>query len=174
MMDALFTRFGSRVRFDGKVFSCFWEPHVLAQAEEHELRKLKVGYRAKSLLMVSRSFANGEVNEMLMRQQSEQEQERLLLSLYGIGPASIGYIMFDVFHRWDYLHHISPWEQKIYTRLFFNEDYHTDLVSVERMIEFFTKKYGTYRTLAIHYIWEDLWWKRKHKSVPWLEELIML
>jgi hypothetical protein len=82
--------------------------------------------------------------------------------------------MFDVFHRWDYLHHISPWEQKIYTRLFFNEDYHTDLVSVERMIEFFTKKYGTYRTLAIHYIWEDLWWKRKHKSVPWLEELIML
>lgn len=174
MMEALFQRFGRRVRFDDKVFSCFWEPEVLARANEAELRQLKVGYRSKSLLRVSQTFANNEINEILLRQQSQQEQEGVLLSLYGVGPASTGYVMFDVFHHWDYLQHISPWEQKIYTKLFFNKDYRTHLVSVDRMIKFFTNKYGEYKALAIHYVWEDLWWKRKHKPMPWLEDLVRL
>jgi hypothetical protein len=26
----------------------------------------------------------------------------------------------------------------------------------------------------VHYIWEDLFWRRRNQSVPWLEELIRL
>jgi hypothetical protein len=28
--------------------------------------------------------------------------------------------------------------------------------------------------LAVHYIWEDLFWKRKYEEVDWLEKLIRL
>lgn len=171
MMQALFERYGTLLMFDDQSFWCFWEPKVLADADEQELRALKMGYRAKSLIKVSVPFTHGELDEMELREKTLDEQEKILLSLYGIGPASIGYIMFDVFHHWDYLKHISPWEQKIYSKAFFDKDYETDLVPVETMLKHFDK-WGTWKNLVVHYLWEDLWWKRKNEHIPWLEKLV--
>lgn len=173
MMQALFENYGGLLEFDRKQFWCFWEPKVLAKASEEKLRDLKMGYRAKSLIKVSIPFAKGEIDEFGLRSANQEEQEEALITLYGIGPASAGYIMFDVFHRWSYLKHISPWEQKIYTKIFFDKDYKKELVLVDKMLEFFDK-WGKWKNLAIHYAWEDIWWKRKHKHIPWLEELIRL
>ena len=39
------------------------------------------------------------------------------MALYGVGPASVWYILSDVFHHLDELNHISPWEQKIYSKV---------------------------------------------------------
>lgn len=173
MMQALFENYGTEVEFDNQKFWCFWEPETLAKADEQELRALKMGYRAKSLIKVSTSFSDGQINELELRNKRSEEQEQVLLSLYGIGPASVGYIMFDVFHHWDYLKNISPWEQKIYTKIFFNKDYETDLVPVSIMLKTF-EKWGKWKNLAIHYLWEDIWWKRRNEHIPWLEKLIRL
>ena len=43
----------------------------------------------------------------------------------------------------------------------------------KRLLKHFDR-YGPYQQLAVHYIWEDLWWKRKHKHVSWLEKLVRL
>ncbi len=173
MMQALFEKYGTLVEFDNQQFWCFWESEVLAKTEEQELRNLKMGYRAKSLIGVSAPFANHEINEQELRVKSQEEQEEVLMSLYGIGSASVGYIMFDVFHHWDYLKHISPWEQKIYTKIFFNKDYERDLVSVDKMLKYFNK-WGKWKNLAVHYVWEDIWWKRRNEHIPWLEKLVRL
>ncbi len=173
MMQALFENYGTLLVFDNQKFWCFWEPNVLDRAKEQDLRNLKMGYRAKSLMRVSKSFANGEINEVDLRLQSEQEQEKALRSLYGIGPASVGYIMFDALHHWDYLKHISPWEQKIYTRIFFNKDHEKNLVPVDKMLKHF-EKWGKWKGLAVHYVWENIWWKRKHEHIDWLEKEIRL
>ena len=132
-----------------------------------------MGYRAKSLIRVSEPFANGEIDELELRRKSQQEQEKTLISLYGIGPASVGYIMIDALHHWDYLKHISPWEQKIYTRIFFNKDHEKNLVPVDKMLKFF-EKWGKWKNLAVHYVWENIWWKRKHEHIDWLEKEIRL
>jgi len=173
MMQALFENFGSLFKFDNQEFWCFWEPKVLANASEQKLRDLKMGYRARFLIKVSESFAKGQIDGLKLRHKRLAEQEEALISLYGIGPASVGYIMVDAFHRWDYLKHISPWEQKIYTKIFFNKDYEKELVPVEKMLKCFDK-WGKWKNLAIHYVWEDIWWKRKHQHIPWLEKLIRL
>lgn len=173
MMQALFERYGTLLEFDGQQFWCFWKPEVLAKADEQELRNLKMGYRAKSLIKVSIPFTNGELNELELRTKNQEEQEKALQSLYGIGPASVGYIMFDVFHHWDYLKHISPWEQKIYTKIFFNKDYEKELVPVDKMLKYF-ERWGKWKNLAVYYLWEDIWWKRRNKHVPWLEKLVRL
>lgn len=173
MMQALFENYGDLLEFDGQKFWCFWEPKVLTKAKEEKLRDLKMGYRAKSLIKVSIPFANGEIAELELRTKPPEEQEEVLISLYGIGPASVGYIMHDVFHCWDYLKHVSPWEQKIYTKLFFDRDYEKELVSISEMLKYF-EKWGRWKNLAIHYVWEDIWWKRKHEHVTWLEKLIRL
>ncbi|MBM4402736.1 MAG: hypothetical protein FJ044_05845 [Candidatus Cloacimonetes bacterium] len=173
MMQVLFENYGTPLIYDEKKLYCFWEPRILAKVSEDELRGLRVGYRAKSLKRISESFAKSEIDEFELRTKDKEEQREALISLYGIGPATVGYILFDVFKHYDELSHISPWEQKIYSKLFFNRSQDNPL-SEEKLLQFFARRFGKYKMLAVHYIWEDLWWQRKHKPVPWLEELIRL
>ena len=174
MMQALFENYGACLKFDKQKFWCFWGPKTLARASEKRLRDLKMGYRDKFLIEVSKPFAKKKLDELVLRTSGPLEQEQTLVSLYGIGPASIGYIMFDVFHHWDHLKHISPWEQKIYTKIFFNRDYKKKLVPAEKMIKYFDQKWGKWKGLAVHYVWEDIWWKRRNEHISWLEELVRL
>lgn len=173
MMQTLFENYGTLLEYDGQRLWSFWAPEVLVEADEKRLRELKMGYRAKSLIKVSEPFSRGELNEFKLRTAPVEEQERALISLYGIGPASVGYIMLDVFHRWDYLKHVSPWEQKIYNKIFFDKDWEKELVPVDKMLKYFDR-WGKWKNLAIHYVWEDIWWKRCHENLPWLEKLIRL
>jgi 3-methyladenine DNA glycosylase/8-oxoguanine DNA glycosylase len=170
MFSALLAQYGARLAFDGRQLACFWQPGSLQAISEEEIRALKVGYRAKSIKRTDDAFAGGFVDELSLRSVSQAEQVKALLSLYGVGPATVGYLMFDVFHHWDYFVHISPWEQKIYSKLFFDVDPETPL-PVEELLRYF-ERFGAWKQLAVHYIWEDLWWRRKNESIPWLEKLI--
>lgn len=169
MLQSLFEKYGTPLEYGGKRLWCYWEPETMAKANEQELRALKVGYRAKSLIRTSKSFAEGKINEIKLRGKSTEEQEQTLLSLYGVGPQTLGYIMFDGFHHWDYVRNISPWEQKIYRRIFFNKE----LVAVDKMLKYF-ERWDKWKGLAAHYVWEDIWWKRRNQHIPWLEKLIRL
>jgi 3-methyladenine DNA glycosylase/8-oxoguanine DNA glycosylase len=173
MLQALFKAYGSQLNYDGKELSAFWQPQTLYVAEEGDLRLLKVGYRAKSLKRVTQAFVSGEIDEMSLRGATQDEQRRVLLGLYGIGPASVGYLLFDVFHRVGEMEHISPWEQKIYSRLFFGVDTETP-VPVDQLLDFFSDNFGQFSRLAVNYFWEDLFWKRRYEPVDWLEKLIRL
>lgn len=173
MLQSLFEKYGTLLEYGGQQLWCYWKPKVMANVNEQELRNLKVGYRAKSLIRISVPFAKSEIDELELRSKTKEEQEKILLSLYGVGPQSVGYIMLDVFHQWDYLKNISPWEQKIYTHIFFNKDHGKDLVPVEKMLKRF-EKWGKWKALAVHYVWEDIWWKRRNENIPWLEKLIRL
>ena len=173
MLQTLFECYGTQLAYAGKELYCFWEPRTIYQASEQDLRSLKVGYRAKSIKRVTEAFVNADIDEFELRQRSNVEQRQALLSLYGIGPASVGYVSFDVFHQLDELSHISPWEQKIYSTLFFDTDPDSPL-PVAELLAFFDTHFSGYRMLAVHYCWEDLFWKRKNESVEWLEKLIRL
>lgn len=173
MMQALFETFGSLLSYDDKELYCFWEPETVHTASEQELRELKVGYRAKSIKKVTEAFVMGEISESELREEPRKEQRKALLGLYGVGPASVGYILSDVFHHLDELEHISPWEKKIYSKLFFDAD-PSEPVSVDRLLAHFNEHFGKYKMLAVHYIWEDLFWKRKRGDVEWLKDLIRL
>lgn len=172
MLQNLFDNFGTLLDFDGRQLYCFWSPGDLEEIPEERLREIKLGYRAKTIKCLDDDFKNGLVNEFDLRKAAIEEQKEELLKLYGVGPATVGYILPDMFHQWDFFDHISPWEQKIYSKLFFDKDPETP-TSVEKLLKFF-ERYGKYRQLALHYIWQDLWWKRKNESIPWLEKLIRL
>jgi 3-methyladenine DNA glycosylase/8-oxoguanine DNA glycosylase len=170
MFQLLLGRYGTLLEYDGKQLWCFWEPGALRDVSEEELRALKVGYRAKSIKKIDECFLAGIVDEFELRQKDRETQRQELLKLYGVGPATVWYLLFDVFHRWDFFNHVSPWEQKIYSKLFFDQD-PEEPVEVRRILEYF-ETFGDYKQLAVHYIWEDLWWKRKAGQTPWLEKLI--
>ena len=173
MLQSLFENYGTLITFDDRELYSFWQPDIIHQTPEQDLRDLKIGYRAKSLKRVSQAFVEGKIDELSLRERSREEQRSALLDLYGVGPASVGYILTDIFHQHDYLEMISPWEQKIYSKLFFDLDIENPM-PVDRLIEYFTHHFKGYRALAVHYIWEDLFWKRKNEEVEWLEKLIRL
>lgn len=172
MFQSLLQNYGALLEFDHKKLWCFWEPGALTNVSETELRDLKVGYRAKSIKKIDEQFAQGLIEEFAMRKLSLDTQMEQLLNLYGVGPATVWYLLFDVFHHWDFFNHVSPWEQKIYSKIFFDVDPETP-VPVDKILKHF-EKYGKYKQLAVHYIWEDLWWTRKNRTIPWLEKLIRL
>ncbi len=170
MYQRLLEKYGTLLEFDKKKLWVFWKPGRLDKVEEEELRALKVGYRAKSIKKIDEYFKKGLINEFELRQQERETQERELLKLYGVGPATVWYLLFDVFHHFDFFNHISPWEQKIYSKLFFKRNPENP-VSVDKLLKYF-ERYGDYRQIAVHYIWEDLWWKRENQSIDWLEKLV--
>jgi 3-methyladenine DNA glycosylase/8-oxoguanine DNA glycosylase len=170
MFKALLEKYGTLLEFDGKKLWCFWKPGRLHDVSEEELRSLKVGYRARSIRKIDDYFYSGEIDEMNLREKDRETQMKELLKLYGVGPATVWYLLFDVFHHWDFFNHVSPWEQKIYSKLFFDQDPENP-VPVEKILKHF-ERFGEYKQLAVHYLWEDLWWRRKNKHIPWLEKLI--
>lgn len=169
MLEALFHRYGTQLEYDGRTLSCFWRPKQLAGVTEEALRELRVGYRAKFLKRISEQFADGEIDEFSLRGRSNVEIVREVLKLYGIGPASVEYLLFDNFYRYNAFATVPPWEQKILSRLLFRRK----LVPVVRILQY-ANRWGEYRKLAIHYIWEGVFWKRKSQRIPWLEEEIRL
>jgi 3-methyladenine DNA glycosylase/8-oxoguanine DNA glycosylase len=173
MLQALFDNYSTLLSFDGKKLFCFWEAESIATVREAELRELKVGYRAKSIKRVTEAFVNGEINEFELRKHTREEQRQALFDLYGIGPASVGYLLFDVFHHMDEMEYISPWEQKIFSKLFFDTD-PEEPVAVDRLLDYFKAHFAGYRGLAAHYFWEDLFWRHQFEPVNWLDGLIRL
>ena len=170
MLENLFNRFGSVVSFDRKELSAYWPPEAIVQAGEQELRDLKVGYRAKTLIRQAQEFVNEGMDEYSLRVFPSDRLKAELLDLYGIGPASVWYLLFGVFKRYDALEYVSPWEQKIYSRLLFDQE----MVDAEVILGEVERRWGKWKMLAVHYIFEDLFWQRKTAPVPWLEELIRL
>ncbi len=169
MLENLFGKFGKKVRFDNKTMSTFWKPEDIAKSTEQELRDLKVGYRAKFFMKLSKQFANKEIDGFALRKKSRNEVKKEMQKLYGVGPATIEYLLFEDFYFLDALETVPPWEQKIMSQLLFNK-----LVPSNKILNFFSKRYKKYEKLAFHYIWEDIFWKRKHEHIKWLEKEIRL
>jgi len=141
----------------------------MEKTTEQELREIKLGYRAKFIKRLTEQFVKKEINEFELRKLSKEQIKEKALKLYGVGPASVEYLLFEDFYFLDSLKTIPPWEQKILSKLLFNKT----LVSVDKIHNFF-KRFRGFEKLASHYLWEDLFWKRKHKHIEWLEKEIRL
>ncbi|UCB43447.1 MAG: hypothetical protein JSV77_02035 [Dehalococcoidales bacterium] len=170
MFQVLLENYGTSLEFEGKELWCFWSPGGLQGVSEEELRALKIGYRAKFIKRIDDYFAQDLIDEEELRKEDRETQVRELLKLYGVGPATVWYLLFDVFHHWDFFNHISPWEQKIYSKLFFDRN-PEDPAPVDELLQYF-ERYGKYKQLAVHYIWEDLFWRRESEHIPWFEREI--
>ncbi|MFA5386299.1 MAG: hypothetical protein WC297_01335 [Candidatus Paceibacterota bacterium] len=170
MLDALLSKYGTKVEFDKKTFYAIWLPKDLADVTEQELRDLRIGYRAKFIKRLSEDFAAEKVDEMQLRTLDKENAKNELIKLYGIGPESSRILLFEALHHYDVFDHIAPWQQKIYSMLFYNKK----LVSTNTIRKDILKQYGRYSMLAVHYIWEDIFWRRRHEKIDWLEKEIRL
>jgi 3-methyladenine DNA glycosylase/8-oxoguanine DNA glycosylase len=170
MSNALLEAFGTEISFDSKSLFAMWRPEDLSKVSEDELRVLKIGYRARFLKRFSDDFARGTVNEFALRSLDGATARKELLKLFGVGPETANMLLYPACHRYAPLNHIAPWQQKIYSRLFYDEA----LVPSRKILRDLNDKYGDYASLAVGYVWEDLFWRHSLKPIPWLQKEIRL
>ncbi|QIS14182.1 DNA-3-methyladenine glycosylase family protein [Nocardia arthritidis] len=164
MVRSVFDAYGSTVEFDGKTLAAFWEPKAIAAAGEQPLRALKLGYRAKSLVRIAHSILDDDFDEDGIRAMDRQQARAKLLKLYGVGPASVGYLLFQTFHHYDAFDVVPPWETKLYSRLL----YDTEDVAAKDILTDMTRRYGRWRALAGAYLLEDLFLRHRSEPIDWL------
>ena len=170
MTNVLLDNYGAKLKFDGKYFFAIWLPEKLNNVSEKELRDLKIGYRAKFIKRLSLDFAEGKIDEPKLRTLNQESAKRELMKLYGVGPETARILLFEVCHQYNTFDHIALWQQKIYSRLFYKKLF----VPVNKIRDDIKKQYGDYSMLAVHYIWEDIFWRRKNEKIDWLEKEIRL
>jgi len=171
MMDVLLGKFGKKLLYAGKEVYAIWSPEDIEKVTEAELRDLRIGYRAKNIKRISEPFATKKVSEEQLRSiKDKQDVKKALLEIYGVGPQSVSYLLFEAFHFYDALDHLSPWEGKIVSMLL----YGNKTTDPRRILEEVEWRWGKWKMLAIHYLFEDLFWRRKREKIPWLEEEIRM
>jgi len=174
MAEALAHNLGKAHQFpDGTILYGFWEPADLVELGESRLRELRLGYRAKSLVRFSEQFCTKPnlESELLDVPIDPDRLCTRVREIYGVGPASAAYIMFEWFKCIDEFQHVSPWERKILSKLLF--DKHD--TSATEMIQFCRNRWAPYTMLAVHAVFESVFWRRVQGYGPeWLDELIRL
>jgi 3-methyladenine DNA glycosylase/8-oxoguanine DNA glycosylase len=174
MASALAHNLGRAYRFpDGTILHGFCEPADLVQHGEARLRELRLGYRAKSLVRFSEQFrTQPDMETELLGLRTDPDRLRARAKeIYGVGPASAAYIMFEWFKCIDEFNHVSPWERKILSKLLFGS-YDTPAMDI---IRFCRNRWAPYTMLAVHAVFEAVFWRRVQGQGPeWLDELIRL
>lgn len=170
MTNALLDNYGVKLKFDSKDIFAIWLPEKLKNISEQNLRDLKIGYRAKFIKRLSQDFAEGKVDELKLRKLDQESAKKELMKLYGVGPETARILLFEVCHQYNTFDHIAPWQQKIYSRLFYNKK----MVSAKKIRDDILKQYGKYSMFVVHYIWEDVFWRRKNEKIEWIEKEIRL
>ena len=164
MTNTMLERYGDLIEFDGIKLYSIWTPKKILKVPEQELRSLKVGYRAKNFLRASEDYLKKD--EIAMRKLGDTELKKELLSIYGVGPASVDYIMDGVYHR-KILNVIPPWESKIYVKLL-----KLKTTDTKEIMDFLDENYGKYKSLVIKQLFMDLAWKHKYKKIEEIEKLL--
>jgi len=170
MTNNLLENYGKKVKFDKKELYVFWTPDELNKATEQDLRDLKLGYRAKFLKRIAQDFVKGKINEQKIKNLEKEQAKKEIIKIYGIGPASADYMLFEVFRRYNAFDYLPPWEQKILSRLIYKKK----LVSASKILKDADSRWGKWKKLAIHYIFEHIFWQRKTQKIDWLEKEIRL
>ncbi|XOA43111.1 MAG: hypothetical protein ACKKMO_01390 [Candidatus Nealsonbacteria bacterium] len=171
MMDTLLSNLGTKLVYANQEIFLLWLPEDIERVSEEFLRKLKIGYRAKIIKRISHAFVIKEITEEKLREKANKEEiGKDLLELYGVGRQTVSYVLFEVFHFYNAFCYIAPWEQKIFSKLIFNKN----KVPVADILAIAEERWGKWWMLAMHYLFEDIFWRNKKQKIDWLEKEIRM
>lgn len=116
----LMKNYGKNVRLpDGSSYSLFPSPYEIAKLTARELRaKTSIGYRAESVVGVSRMIASDELKLEDLRNCSYGEAVEILLQIHGVGPKVADCFLLYGVGRMDAAP-VDVWMHRIVTELYF-------------------------------------------------------
>ena len=166
MTKNLLEAYGKRIEYDSQKLYALWTPKEL-NATDSDLRVLKVGYRAKNILRITDYFKSAP-DCLDYRELNENELEKELLKIYGVGKQTVFYSMLGTFHITGYLKHIPLWERKILSKYIFNEE----LCEEKYIVDWFHSTYANWCGYALSMIIEDVFFIHKSNPIPWMKKIL--
>ena len=145
MTDVMLNAYGEHIEFNGQKIGVIWTPDVINKVSESDLRELRIGYRAKNIKKISAEFDGSGIIESELRELPTDELRERLLGIYGVGPQTVNYLIFEYFHRYDALNHLSPWESKLISKVIFDNKDH----SGDTIVKYLKEKYTGYEALSV-------------------------
>lgn len=167
MCENVMSKYGTPITFDNVTLYAFWNIDEFSATEE-DLKSLKVGYRAKTILRLANYFKETNLTDETLRELTTPQLVKELLKIYGVGKQTVYYLVAGQFHRTEYLKHIPLWERKILSRYIFNQE----LKEEAELIEWFKATYDNWCGFALSMIFEDIFYQHKQEPLPWLKEIM--
>ena len=155
MLGAIVQNYGDKIAFDGKSLQIYPTPKQILRVSEAELReRCKLGYRAKFLLSVAKSFAKGEVPTPaeLQRMSAEEAITALTSRLHGIGRYSAQVMIPHITMSMA----IDVWSVKIFAQLFSIKMTKPAREMIPVVEKWADKNLGQLKGLAFIYIMHDM------------------
>ncbi len=152
MWDCVIKKYGDTVKFNGRKILLWPTEEVIAGTSESELRKCKLGYRAKNLSRLARQLLKGFPSvEELAAMPPEVSREKLT-ELYGIGEYSADFA--DPHPGFA----LDVWSVKIFHRLIFGKPAPIDdpRSAIKKTAHAAEKLWGKWRGYILTYVLNDL------------------
>ncbi len=128
----------------------------LAQATESELRRCRLGFRAKSLLGTAKIIASGEFDLSALADKSTSQARECLCLLPGVGRKVANCVLLFGFERLDAVP-VDVWVARILRAM------HKNTSSLRELEEFSNRQFGSYAGYIQQYLFHHA---RVSKSLP--------
>jgi N-glycosylase/DNA lyase len=145
---ALRKRFGNQREIGDRVVYTFPSPQRLAKASERELRKCKLGYRAKNLGATALLVSTGEADLEAWSALPDAELRKRLCALPGIGPKIGNCVMLFAYERLRAFP-IDVWIERVLRQHYFSR---RKKMTTQRLREFSETYFGEHGGYAQQYL----------------------
>jgi N-glycosylase/DNA lyase len=148
------TLFGEQI--PGSRVNAYPTANRLARTTEKELRKCRLGFRAKSLLGAANAIASGEVDLGSLTDKPTAEARRQLCLLPGVGRKVANCVLLFAYERLDAVP-VDVWIARILRAM------HKDNSSLLELEQFSNRRFGSYAGYIQQYLFHHA---RMSKTLP--------
>ena len=178
MIRNLCRQFGRKITFDGYNFYTFPKPSDLAEASLEDMKKCRMGFRAKRVLETAQIIDNEELDLETLRQLGYEEAELELERLPGVGHKVADCVLLFSLDRLQAFP-VDVWMKRIilefypefFNRPFIEKAYKKSSITYyeyEKFSKFGKKYFGAYGGYAQEYLFH---WRRLKQTVEKQENL---
>ena len=150
MMNQLIHNFGETINFDEKTVSYWPSIEKIAATSVEDLRKAKLGYRARNLQSIARSLKNGFPTMQQLNKMPPAEAKNKLLRLRGIGDYSADIVIPGIGFPLD------VWSAKIFHFLLMGEITKSPRDAIPMLKKIAEHRWGKWSGYVFTYILNDL------------------
>ena len=162
MWDCVIRSFGATIKFDNKQILLWPNEETIASAKISELKKCKLGYRAKNLKRLAQQLVKGFPGVQELALMTPEAAKEKLMELYGIGEYSAGFATPHPSFTLD------VWSVKIFHRIIFGRPAPAKdpRSAIERTNAAATRLWGAWRGYVFVYVLNDLPYIEKTFGIP--------
>lgn len=143
MMKNLSLLFGDYILIGNNKYHAFPKPENLANKSIEDIKKAKVGYRAKYIKQIAKKIVDDNIDLESLRLLNNEELRKKLMEFPGIGKYSANLIIRVAFNR--NVYYLDSYVKKIIESAYFNGR----TLSVSEVEQFIQNRWGEFAHYAI-------------------------